>query len=261
MVGPRPDRGKIRGPATSVDSCEHLPVDLTRTTSPQIAAAAPGVLLVPVGSCEQHGPHLPFDTDTRIAVAVAQGVATRRSDVHVAPAVAYGSSGEHQSFAGTLSIGTDVLVEVLVELGRSAFPSADASAPRPSSAAYRGLVFVNGHGGNTEAVRSAVDRLVGEGRPVDPWWPTFDADDAHAGRTETSLLLAIDPGVVGDERPVGATEPLAELIAPMRAGGVAAVSANGVLGDATGASGAMGVSILDEMVRELDALVTRACDT
>ena len=227
--------------------------DLTQATWPDVARAAPAIVLVPVGSCEQHGPHLPFDTDTRIAVAVASAVATARDDVLLAPALAYGSSGEHQSFAGTLSIGSEALVHVLVELGRSAFPEGEWP--------HRGLVFVNGHGGNMGAVRSAVETLTAEGRPVDAWWPTFDADDAHAGRTETSLLLAIAPEVVGADRPVGATQPLADLIGPMRAGGVAAVSANGVLGDATGSSAEIGAAILDEMVRDLDALVARRCDT
>ena len=58
------------------------------------------VLAVPLGSLEQHGPHLPLDTDTRIAVAVAPGLAARRADVAVAPAVAYGASGEHAGFPG-----------------------------------------------------------------------------------------------------------------------------------------------------------------
>lgn len=226
---------------------------LAQTPWPEIAGSSPRVLLVPVGSCEQHGPHLPFDTDTRIAVAVASGVAQRRDDVLLAPPLAYGASGEHQSFAGTLSIGTDALVEVLVELGRSAFPVGDAP--------HRALVFVNGHGGNTAGVRAAVERLQHEGRPVDAWWPSFDAGDAHAGRTETSLLLAIAPEVVGQDRPVGATEPLAELIDAMRAGGVAAVSENGVLGDARGATAAAGVELLTDMVDDLAALVAARGDS
>lgn len=226
---------------------------LSTTSWPEIAGSDRAVLLVPVGSCEQHGPHLPFDTDTRIAEAVATGVADRSDDSLLAPSIAYGSSGEHQSFPGTLSIGADVLVELLVELGRSAFP--EAGSP------HRGLVFVNGHGGNTAAVRSAVDRLTGEGRPVDAWWPSLGAGDAHAGRTETSLLLAIAPEVVGEERPVGATEPLAELMEPMMSGGIAAVSANGVLGDATGASAAEGEAILEELVLDLADVVARRCDS
>ena len=60
------------------------------------------LVLVPVGSIEQHGPHLPLDTDTAIAVAVSNAVAARLGgDVLIAPPVSYGSSGEHQSFAGT----------------------------------------------------------------------------------------------------------------------------------------------------------------
>ena len=121
---------------------------LSEARWPEVAADAPGMVLVPVGSCEQHGPHLPFDTDTRIAVAVANAVARRRDDVLLAPALAYGSSGEHQSFPGTLSIGTEALVQVLVELGRSAFP--EGGSP------HRALVFVNGHGGNTAGVRAAM---------------------------------------------------------------------------------------------------------
>jgi len=217
---------------------------LASRTAGEVAASAPLVLLVPVGSCEQHGPHLPLDTDTRIALAVAERVAAARADVVVAPAVAYGSSGEHQGFAGTLSIGTTALRTVLVELGRSAFPGTE---PR----SFASLVFVNGHGGNHEALGEAVDVLVGEGRPVSAWWPSIAGGDAHAGRTETSLLLALDAGAVGPERPVGATEPLADLLGSMRAGGVGAVAPNGVLGDATDASAEEGEALLTALVEDL----------
>ncbi len=202
------------------------------------------VLLVPVGSCEQHGPHLPLDTDTRIAVAVAEGVASFREDLVVAPPVAYGASGEHQSFAGTVSIGTAALTTLLVEIGRSAFPP---GGPAP----FRSLVFVNGHGGNLLAVNRAVAVLDGEGRPVSSWSPSVVDGDAHAGRTETSILLAIAPEVVGPERPVGATGSLADLEPLLRAEGVGAASANGVLGDATGASAAEGHRLLDGLVDDL----------
>jgi mycofactocin precursor peptide peptidase len=218
----------------------------------EVGASPPRVLLVPVGSCEQHGPHLPLDTDTRIAVAVADAVAAGRTDVVVAPAVAYGSSGEHQDFAGTLSIGTDALRTVLVELGRSAFPDPTANGP------FRSLVFVNGHGGNRQGLQAAVDVLVGEGRPVSAWWPSIPGGDAHAGRTETSLLLALVPELVGPDRPVGATAPLAELLPAMRSGGVAAVSPDGVLGDATGASAAEGRAVFDALVHDLQGQLGRS---
>lgn len=228
------------------------PLGLGSRTWVEVDASPPQVLLVPVGSCEQHGPHLPLDTDTRIAVAVAEAVAGLRADVTVAPAVAYGSSGEHQEFPGTLSIGTDALRAVLVELGRSAFPDPTVAGP------FRRVVFVNGHGGNHEALRAAVDVLAVEGRPVSAWWPSIPEGDAHAGRTETSLLLALAPAAVGPERPVGAIAPLAELLPALRSGGVAAVSPEGVLGDASGASPTEGQVAFDALVQDLEAHLERS---
>jgi creatinine amidohydrolase len=78
------------------------------------------LLLVPVGSCEQHGPHLPLGTDTLIAEALAQAAVERATGSVVSPSIAIGASGEHRGFPGTLSIGADALVEVAVELARSA---------------------------------------------------------------------------------------------------------------------------------------------
>ncbi|HET7760889.1 MAG TPA: mycofactocin biosynthesis peptidyl-dipeptidase MftE [Phycicoccus sp.] len=205
------------------------------STWPEVADRAAALLAVPLGSLEQHGPHLPLDTDTRIAVALAAALAAARPDVVVAPAVAYGASGEHAAFPGTLSIGTAALTTVLVELGRSAD-------------VFTGVVFVNGHGGNLDAVRAAASTLSGEGRRVLAWSPSVPGGDAHAGRTETSILLALDPSCVRLDRAApGATAPLPELIGELRRGGVAAVAANGVLGDPAGASAAEGHDLLAQL--------------
>jgi mycofactocin precursor peptide peptidase len=199
-------------------------------------------LLVPVGSVEQHGPHLPLDTDTRIAAAVAARAAT--GALLVAPPVAYGASGEHEGLAGTVSIGHEALRLLLVELGRSA-----------SRWAAR-LVFVNGHGGNVSSLVEAVRLLRYEGRDA-AWFACAAGGDAHAGRTETSLMLALDPALVRPERAAGNTAPLADLLPEMRAGGVAAVSPNGVLGDPAGASADEGEQLLAAMSAALDAAITR----
>ncbi|OMB78256.1 mycofactocin biosynthesis peptidyl-dipeptidase MftE [Mycolicibacterium conceptionense] len=218
-----------------------FPSGLGNSTSRQLRSMSP-MLIIPVGSTEQHGPHLPLDTDTRIATAVAREVLEQLDDAStgdwmVAPPVYYGASGEHEGFPGTVSIGTAALRSLLVEYGRSA-----------SSWAGR-LVYVNGHGGNVEALVAAVTLLRQEGRDVG-WVPCIATGaDAHAGHTETSVLLHISPGDVWtDDLPVGNTAPLAELMPAMRSGGIAAVSEVGVLGDPTTATAAEGERIFAEMV-------------
>ena len=221
-------------------------MELAGATWPQVeATGARMVLAVPLGTLEQHGPHLPLDTDTRIAAAVVAGLAARGVGVTVAPAVAYGASGEHADFPGTLLIGHEVLADLLVELVRSARRS------------FAGVVFVNAHGGNEEALVSAQRRGAAEGDDVLVWRATTAGGDAHAGRTETSLLLAIDPAVVRLKlAEPGCTEPLATLLPRLRAEGVRPVSSNGVLGDPTGASVGEGRALLDALVSDLAAAVS-----
>ncbi|VEG45100.1 creatinine amidohydrolase family protein, mycofactocin system [Mycolicibacterium flavescens] len=223
---------------------------LANATSKQLQSK-PSALLVPVGSTEQHGPHLPLDTDTRIATAVCGAVADRLADTDgvnwmVAPAIGYGASGEHEEFSGTVSIGTSALRLLLVEYGRSA-----------SRWASR-LVFVNGHGGNVEALAAATALLRYEGREAGWCSCTVAGADAHAGHTETSVLLHISPQDVRiDERVPGNTAPLRELIPELRRGGVAAVSEVGVLGDPTAATVEDGARIFPDMVQTCLRRITR----
>lgn len=220
-----------------------MSVRLEERTWPEVPAAGRALLVVPLGSTEQHGPHLPLSTDTLVAVALADGLAGHRSDVVVAAAMPYGASGEHAGFPGTLSIGQEALEHVLVELGRSADH-------------FAGVVFVSGHGGNAEPLARAVAALVGEGRRAMAWSPRVAGGDAHAGRTETSLLLALHPDVVHEAAAeAGVTQPLEELLPALRHGGVRAVSTNGVLGDPAGASVEEGHELLDALVADLCAAV------
>lgn len=205
----------------------------------------PAILAVPVGSCEQHGPHLPLDTDIRIATALAEGLADKydEGDVLVTPPLTISASGEHAGFPGTLSIGTAVFEHVVIELVRSA----DWSG---------GVVLVNGHGGNRMPVERAVKVLHTEGRKVLAWWPRIAGGDAHAGDTETSMMLAIAPDLVRMHRAeVGVTAPLRDLIEEIREGGVQSVSRNGVLGDPLRASASAGRTMLTRLAIDLVAAV------
>ncbi|MBI5088936.1 MAG: mycofactocin biosynthesis peptidyl-dipeptidase MftE [Actinobacteria bacterium] len=207
--------------------------------------AARPLLAVPIGSCEQHGPHLPLDTDTRVALTLADALVQsfEPGEVMVAPPLTISASGEHAGFPGTLSLGTSAVETVLVELVRSA----DWSA---------GVVLVNGHGGNVEAVRRAVSTLTREGRRVLAWWPHVTGSDAHAGHTETSLMLAIAPELVHlDRAEIGRVEHVTDLIDELRAIGVRGVSPNGVLGDPRGASAAHGRSLIARLTIDLVAAV------
>jgi len=220
-------------------------VHLGRATWPEVAATQRAcVLAVPVGSTEQHGPHLPLDTDTRIAVDLAERLSRARADIAVAPAVAYGASGEHAAFPGTLLINHDVLANLLVEIVRSARD------------AFAGVVLISTHGGNYEGLSLVRARCLVDGDPVLIWAPSLAESDAHAGRTETSLMLAIDPGVVRmDRAEAGCTEPLEVILPRLRAEGVRPIASNGVLGDPQGATAAEGERLLVAMTTELSNAV------
>jgi mycofactocin system creatininase family protein len=222
-----PNPAPVSRPATTA---------LAGSTWPEVRADA--LLVIPVGAVEQHGPHLPLDTDTRVACAVAHHIPA----AVVGPALSYGASGEHEGFPGTVSLGAEALHAVLVELGRSACRWAAR------------LAFVNGHGGNAPTLARAVQLLRSEGRDV-AWWPcavpatSTHTPDAHAGRTETSLLLHLDPAAVRWELAVaGDIRPVAELMPELRAHGVRAVSPNGVLGDPMESTAAEGERLMTELV-------------
>jgi len=220
-------------------------VELGGATWPDVAATGSAFLLaLPVGSLEQHGPHLPLDTDTRIAVELAQRLAGTRPDIFIAPAVSYGASGEHAAFAGTLLLDHAVLADLLMELIRSA------------RASFAGVVVISSHGGNHEGLSLVKERCRVDGESALVWPAAVPGGDAHAGRTETSLMLAIDPAAVRLERAEpGCTDPLDALMPRLRAEGVRPISSNGVLGDPRGASGAEGEALLAALTADLAGAV------
>ncbi len=222
---------------------------------PDLGRTATTVVL-PVGSVEQHGPHLPLDTDSRIGEELARRAVAALTAEHsgkygdraylLAPTVEYGASGEHEGFPGTVSVGTAALTLLLIELGRSACRWAER------------LVLVNAHGGNAAAVVQAVARLRAESRDV-AWFPgAFANADAHAGHTETSVLLEISPARVRmDRAETGNTAAIGQLLDELRTSGVGRVSPNGVLGDPTTANSVDGARALAATAGALTTAITR----
>jgi creatinine amidohydrolase len=159
-----------------------------------------------------------------------------------------------------LSIGQVALSTLLVELGRHA------------SLHWPTMLLVNGHGGNVAAISDALGKLRAEGRDCHVWHagirPSMLAvadvnvvPDAHAGRVETSLMLALAPGDVRlNAAAAGETLPLARIMADLRTRGVRQVSPNGVLGDPAGASAAEGETLLALLVTDLAATLDRLAD-
>ena len=203
-------------------------------------------VVIPVGSFEQHGPHLPLDTDTQIAAHLCAQATTGMDNVVVAPPLSITASGEHAGFSGTISIGTEAFATVIVELVRSC----DWST---------GVILVHGHGGNFEAVQRATAILNSEQRNIASWWPNIPGADAHAGHTETSLMLAINPNAVrADNLDVGNVQPMSEIQRDLQTRGVQAVSTNGILGDARSATAKHGSELLAELTNNLQAFILSA---
>ena len=196
------------------------------------------IVLLTLGSWEQHGPHLPFDTDTIIINSVVTQAMhdsqINANEFMIAPTVAISASDEHAGFPGTLSTGTEALVQSVVAICRSASWSL-------------GVCIVNGHGGNTDALARISSALTHEKITHSIWsLPSYDGADMHAGHTETSVMLHVAPDKVQTDRiERGTVGDSSALVAQMRTSGVAGVSDNGVLGDPTTATKEHGFAVMN----------------
>ena len=196
------------------------------------------IVLLTLGSWEQHGPHLPFDTDTIIINSVVTQAMhdsqINANEFMIAPTVAISASDEHVGFPGTLSTGTEALAQSVVAICRSASWSL-------------GVCIVNGHGGNTDALARISSALTHEKITHSIWsLPSYDGADMHAGHTETSVMLYVAPDKVQTDRiERGTVGDSSALVAQMRTSGVAGVSDNGVLGDPTTATKEHGYAVMN----------------
>lgn len=222
------------------------------------------VALLPVGSIEQHGPHLPLDTDAFDAQYLASAVAERcRSPKPIVlPLIPYGVSYHHDDFSGTISIGNETLAQMVYEIGLCAARNGLTK-----------LVIINGHGGNAPALNFAAQQInrdahifvcvdTGETSDVDIYSMIDTPNDVHAGEIETSTSLALRPELVRMD--------LAKKMVPRFSSryldftskrGISwyaftkKISDSGVMGDPTRASAEKGRKMWDVMIEHLVAFV------
>ena len=218
------------------------------------------VALLPVGSVEQHGPHLPLDTDAFDAEYLARRVAAACSDPKpfVLPLVAYGVSYHHEEFQGTISISNDTLARLVYEIGISV-----------SRNGIKKLIIINGHGGNSPALNHAAQMInrdshifvcvdTGETSDVDIYNLVDTPNDVHAGEIETSATLAVRPHLVKmDQAPKSVPEFSSRYLDFTSKRGVLwyahtrKISNTGVMGDPTKASAEKGQKIWEIMIAHL----------
>jgi len=217
-----------------------------------------GMLLLPLGATEQHGPHLPVNTDTVIAQAVCW-FASAKTGVPVLPALPYTVSAGHTAkWPGTFSVSHGTLIDALMDI-----------ADWVAATGWSRLLFVNAHFGNDASMRVAVDQiryaLMGKLQVgclnsfslTPAIWEYFisDAEDLHANKAETDLMLYLAPHLVR----MDAVED-----DPDRTGGtvfsypVAQTSLNGVTGKPSQGTAERGQSLLEEMGAALASAVAQA---
>jgi creatinine amidohydrolase/Fe(II)-dependent formamide hydrolase-like protein len=222
------------------------------------------VALLPVGSIEQHGPHLPLDTDAFDAEYLARRVAeaSSRPQPLVLPAVAYGVSYHHEEFKGTVSISNQTLAQMVYEIGVGAARNG-----------IRKLLIINGHTGNSPALNDAAQRInqdtrifvgvdSGETSDVDIEPMIETPNDVHAGEIETSTALAVRPHLVRMDRARRDVPRFSSRYLDFSSkrniswhAFTRRISPHGVMGDPTKATAEKGERIWQTMIAHLVALV------
>lgn len=173
----------------------------------QQAISAGAVVVVPVGSLEQHGPHLPLEVDWRLCATVAEAAAREAQErgvrALVTPPIWTGFSPHHMDFPGSITLDVPTFIAVVSQVARSLWHHG-----------FRKVLLLNGHGGNANLLRSAVQQLRfehGVRAAVASYWDfvtPFIREWRRSGRggidhaceMETALMLAVRPELVQMER-------------------------------------------------------------
>lgn len=253
-----------------------MKVKLADLTWPEVAQILdkPHVIIVPVGSIEQHGYHLPLSVDFRCAEYIAEQTArkvTQNGRIHVlvAPVIRYTDTSLFKQFPGTLGISADTFMRLIEEVTRGLV-----------SQGYKNIIFLNGHGPNSEEIKIAL-RKVSQDIPeaglyaVDWWILGSEQIKAmrksnmmyHAEELETSVSLIIQPENVHMERAVKDQTSFSvskkwafpDFHSPQRLiwhSRRRRQGESGVMGDATVASREMGEKFLAAVIGEFTELIT-----
>jgi creatinine amidohydrolase len=224
------------------------------------------VLLLPIGAIEQHGPHLPVDTDANSVSTIAERAAARvgPDGALVLPTIHWGLSPYWMPFAGTITLRPETILALISDIGRSV-----------AGHGFRRLVIINGHGGNGGIIGVAATQLADHGlRAIAlSYWALLGSDlgsitpadhghIGHAGQTETSLQLHLQPDrVASDYQSVTDWKDLGEMAGDLLTPGAykpplpLVESPNGVYGDLTQARPELGAQIVDLAAERLADLV------
>ncbi|MCU4925740.1 creatininase family protein [Halobacteria archaeon AArc-dxtr1] len=230
-------------------------MELSSATWTDVADCETDLAIVPVGSTEQHGPHAPLGTDALAAEAVAAaGAQAYDGEVVVAPAIPVGIAEEHRHFPGTMWVSPDTF--------RAYVRDAAASL---AAQGFDRIVFVNGHGGNVDALEEVAADLT---RHDDAYAVSFtwfeavpDADRmGHGGPLETALVRHLAPGLVREDRVDDASEDAAEGWGEWVGGtnlahDSASFAENGVVGDPTDSDEELGAELLEAATAALAELL------
>ena len=223
-------------------------------------------VILPIGSLEQHGPHLPLSTDTIIAECVAE-VVSEKCNTLLLPAIQIGCSMEHYGFRGTVSLQIETLGHVIEDIANSLVKSG-----------LNKIFLINGHGGNKPIIDSTIAKL-NDSLPEAHVYSFTVLDIAklkfdeirrsgrrlvgHADELETSLMLAINPGLVDMTKAVTETPSLPDSLSFEREDlskisfGWSAkdVTRSGIIGDPKLASAASGKILLNYITETISTII------